>query len=68
MNRINERTEKQGVEEEACEMTMIMIKLCHPCDQVRISFRFGFVSVSFRSNGMHTQSERTQTNEESLLT
>ena len=24
MNRINERTEKQGVEEEGCEMTMII--------------------------------------------
>jgi hypothetical protein len=38
----NERTEEQGVDEEACEMTMMMLKMMmrHPCDQVRISFRF----------------------------
>jgi hypothetical protein len=70
MNRINERTEKQGVDEEACEMTMMMIKikLRHPCDQVRILFRFKFGFVSFRNNGTHTQSDTTQTNEQSLLT
>jgi hypothetical protein len=55
---LNERTEKQGADEEACEMTMMMIKIMmrHPCDQVRISFRFGFVS---QQQHTHTQHERT---------